>query len=57
MFPVEAHATMRIPRASARVMHAVMPRSLKEPVGLLPWCLTGEVYGTGPLSGTFGRYQ
>ena len=37
---------MRMPRDSARVMQAVMPRSLKEPVGLLPWCLM--VRWTGP---------
>ena len=36
VLPVEAQATMRTPRESARVMQAVMPRSLNEPVGLLP---------------------
>jgi len=39
VLPVEAQATMRTPRETARVMHAVIPRSLNEPVGLLPWCL------------------
>ena len=37
---------MRIPREAARVMQAVIPKSLKDPVGLLPWCLM--VKWTGP---------
>ena len=36
VLPVEAQATMRMPREAARVMQAVIPRSLKDPVGLLP---------------------
>ena len=37
---MEAQAATRTPSATARLMAAVMPRSLNEPVGLLPWCLT-----------------
>ena len=36
MLPVEAHTTALEPSASAFVMAIVMPRSLKEPVGLEP---------------------
>src|SRR6201993_5488468 len=36
VFPVDAHNTARWPRASASVTAIVMPRSLKEPVGLRP---------------------
>jgi hypothetical protein len=39
VLPVDAHATLRTWHESARVMHAVMPKSLNEPVGLFPWCL------------------
>src|SRR2546428_10924422 len=46
VLPVEAQATMRTPLDTARVMHAVMPGSLTDPVGLLPWCLI--VRWTGP---------
>ena len=33
---MEAQAVTRLPTAAACVMHAVMPRSLNEPVGLFP---------------------
>jgi hypothetical protein len=46
VLPVEAQATLRIPREAARVMQAVIPKSLNDPVGLLPWCLM--VKCTGP---------
>ena len=36
VFPVEAQAVTRLPTAAAWVIQAVMPKSLNEPVGLLP---------------------
>ena len=39
VFPVEAHATHLNPRSRATLSAAVMPVSLNEPVGFMPWCL------------------
>src|SRR5579862_906399 len=39
VLPVEAQAITRLPNIRAAVTHAVIPKSLNEPVGLLPWCL------------------
>src|ERR1700744_3163492 len=43
VFPVDAHNTARCPRARASVTAIVMPRSLKEPVGLRPSTLRWTV--------------
>src|SRR6202012_112609 len=43
VFPVDAHNTARWPRANASVTAIVMPRSLKEPVGLRPSTLRWTV--------------
>ena len=42
VLPVEAHATHSKPRAAATDSAAVMPVSLKEPVGFMPWCLASS---------------
>src|ERR1035437_4758028 len=39
VFPVDAQATHAKPRSLATLIAAVMPVSLKEPVGFIPWCL------------------
>ena len=39
VLPVEAQATHSKPRSAATESAAVMPVSLKEPVGFMPWCL------------------
>src|ERR671934_2549694 len=39
VLPVEAHATQEKPSWCAIEIATVMPRSLKEPVGFIPWCL------------------
>ena len=36
VLPVDAQAVTRLPSTAACVMHAVIPKSLNEPVGLLP---------------------
>lgn len=36
VLPVEAHTTVRAPASTALLTATVMPRSLKEPVGLAP---------------------
>src|ERR1700684_1036153 len=44
VFPVDAHSTARWPRATASVTAIVIPRSLKEPVGLSPSTLRCTVH-------------
>ena len=39
VFPVDAQATHSNPRSLATLSAAVMPVSLNEPVGFIPWCL------------------
>ena len=39
VLPVETQATRSMPSRTACVAPHVMPLSLKEPVGLKPWCL------------------
>src|SRR3982074_1696591 len=39
VLPVEAQATQRNPAWRANEAATVMPVSLKEPVGFIPWCL------------------
>ena len=39
VLPVETQATRFMPSARACAAPQVMPLSLKEPVGLKPWCL------------------
>ena len=39
VFPVETQATRRMPSRRACEAPQVMPLSLKDPVGLKPWCL------------------
>ena len=39
VLPVETQATRFMPRRRAWAAPQVMPLSLKEPVGLKPWCL------------------
>ena len=42
VLPVEAQATHSKPRSAATERAAVMPVSLKEPVGFMPWCLASS---------------
>jgi hypothetical protein len=49
VLPVETHATRRAPSRTACATPQVMPLSLKEPVGLKPWCL--NVSGPGRHTG------
>src|SRR5437868_2743691 len=39
VLPVEAQATQRKPSCRAKDAAVVMPVSLNEPVGFIPWCL------------------
>ena len=39
VFPVEAQATQRNPSRRATDAAIVMPVSLNDPVGFMPWCL------------------
>ncbi len=39
VLPVETQATRFIPKRRAWAAPQVMPLSLKDPVGLKPWCL------------------
>jgi len=39
VLPVETHPTRVIPSRSAWATPQVIPLSLKDPVGLNPWCL------------------
>src|SRR5579875_1561988 len=39
VFPVDAQATHSNPLAAATLSAAVIPQSLNEPVGFIPWCL------------------
>ena len=50
VLPVDTQATRVIPRRSACATPQVMPLSLKDPVGLNPWCLntTGPARRTPP---------
>src|SRR5579872_2680806 len=54
VLPVEAQAITRLPNIRAAVTHAVIPKSLNEPVGLLPWCLMVRFTppAQAPASGT-----
>ena len=54
VLPVEAQAMTRLPNMRAAVTHAVIPKSLNEPVGLLPWCLMVRLTppAQAPASGT-----
>jgi hypothetical protein len=38
VFPVEAQATQRKPASRAKVAATVIPVSLNDPVGFIPWC-------------------
>jgi hypothetical protein len=42
VFPVEAQATHLYPRSTATEIAAVIPVSLNEPVGFMPWCLASS---------------
>jgi len=42
VFPVEAQATAFAPMALAHVTPTVIPRSLNDPVGFSPSCLTAN---------------
>jgi hypothetical protein len=42
VLPVEAQAHHLKPRSTATDIAAVMPVSLKEPVGFMPWCLASS---------------
>ena len=55
MFPVETQATRFMPRLRAWAAPQVMPLSLKEPVGLKPWCL--KVTRERPALGGAGRVE
>ncbi len=50
MLPVEAHTTALAPWNAATEMAAVMPRSLKEPVGLSPSTLSHTCAPVSPES-------
>src|SRR5947208_2329005 len=54
VLPVEAHATHWNPRSTATDSAAVMPVSLKEPVGFMPWCLANS-QPTPAISAQRGR--
>ncbi len=42
VFPVDAQATHWNPRSTATDRAAVIPVSLNEPVGFIPWCLASS---------------
>src|SRR5207248_2430504 len=42
VLPVEAHATHWNPRSTATDSAAVIPASLNEPVGFMPWCFANN---------------
>src|SRR5579875_883401 len=44
VFPVDAHATHSNPLAAATLSAAVIPQSLKEPVGFMPWCFASNQF-------------
>ena len=44
VLPVEAQATHSKPRETATESAAVMPVSLKLPVGFMPWCLASSQF-------------
>ena len=44
VFPVEAHATHSNPLATATDSAAVIPVSLNDPVGFIPWCLASSQF-------------
>jgi hypothetical protein len=43
VFPVEAQATQRNPLCLANEEAQVMPVSLNDPVGFMPWCFANSV--------------
>ena len=52
VLPVEAHPTHWNPLAFATESAAVMPVSLNEPVGFMPWCFGEESIDAGALGAT-----
>src|SRR5947209_6636095 len=44
VFPVDAHATHSNPRDTATDSAAVIPVSLNDPVGFIPWCLASSQF-------------